>query len=311
MSAAILPVSLTVLFSEALRGLKKVTAYTLLHGTLTPLLSICFVLLLGEHFDGVINGAVAYLCATTVVMLMAISVWYVVSSRLPTSVQQVAINKYEILSTSHSFFWVAIISVVMSFMETFVLGLFHDDVSVGLYAAALRMALIINFIIIAFNSILAPNFAALYRQGRLENIEVQARHSVVVMLTLTLPVVSLYCLLPTQVLSIFGEEFSRASTALIMLSVAQLINVFFGPVGILLQMTGHEKSFRNNVIISAFTTLVSALILIPPYDVIGASISALTGILLLNVLSLISVRRHLGINPLPLSPSSLSSRIDS
>ncbi len=308
MALALLPLSLTVLFAETLRGLRHILAYSLLHGALIPLFSIVFLLLFQNQFDSVIAAAVAYLSASGLTLAIAIYLHFHAFSRLPPDDTATGFNRSDILTTSHSLAWVAIISVLMSFTETFILGLFHDDASVGRYAAALRLALLINFIIIAFNSILAPNFASLYRQEKLQDIQALARHSIVVMLALTLPLVAIFCLLPAQVLSIFGGEFAQASTALIVLSIGQLVNVLSGPVGILLQMAGQERVFRNNVIASALTTLISALVLIPPYAVIGASVSAMTGILLLNVLSLISVRNRLGINPLPLNPSTLFSR---
>lgn len=311
MAAALLPFSLMMLFAEVLRGLRRILAYSLLHGALIPLFSILFLLLFQGLLDGVIAGAAAYLSASVLTAAIAIFLGTRAIFRLPQDDTDTAVNRRKLLNTSNSLAWVAIISVLMSFTETFILGLFHDEASVGRYAAALRLALLINFIIIAFNSILAPNFASLYRQEKMPDIQALARHSIIVMFVLTLPLVAIFCLLPAQVLSIFGDEFGKATIALILLSIGQLINVLSGPVGILLQMTGQERTFRNNVIVTALTTLISALVLVPPYAEIGASLSAVVGILLLNVLSLISVRNRLGINPLPLKPSNLFSRTGS
>jgi O-antigen/teichoic acid export membrane protein len=308
MVASLLPLSLATLLAEALRGLRHVAAYTLIHGLLIPLFSIVFLLIGKGLFDGVAAGALAYVAATMLALLIAIPLWSRTAKRLPVDNSGSGLNRKETLATSHSLAWVAIISVLMSFTETFILGLFHDEASVGIYAAALRLALLINFIIIAFNTILAPNFAALFRQDKLMEIQTLSRQSVLLMLALTLPAVALFCLLPELVLSIFGTEFSQAASALVLLSAGQLINVFSGPVGILLQMTGEERAFRNNVVISAACTLTASLILIPPYAVIGAAISAVIGILLLNVLSLVTVRSRLGINPLPLNPTAFFPR---
>jgi O-antigen/teichoic acid export membrane protein len=302
MGAALLPLSLATLFAEALRGLQRVSAYSLIHGLLIPLFSIIFLLFTKGLFEGVIAGAAAYLMACILVALVAIPLWSRAASRLPRDESEPPLDRAEALATSRHLAWVTIISVAMTFTETFVLGLFHEEVSVGLYAAALRLALLINFFIIAFNSILAPNFSALFRQGKLTEIETLARQSILLMLVPTLPVVVLFCLLPGPVLSIFGDEFAQAASALILLSLGQLVNIISGPVGILLQMTGEERAYRNNVIISAASTLSASLILIPPFAVVGAAGSAVFGILLLNTLSLLTVRKRLGINPLPLNP---------
>ena len=204
---------------------------------------------------------------------------------------------------------ITLISVGISFTETFVLGLFHSDDKVGLYAAALRLALIINFIIIAFNTILAPKFSALYRQQRLSEIQRLARQSILLMSALTLPLVLLYISFPALLLSLFGSDFASASPALMILGIGQMVNVASGPVGILLQMSGQERAYRNNVLITSFATIGSALLLIPPYAVTGAALSATFGILLLNGLSLLSVRKGLGIHLLSVNISLKHSRL--
>ena len=303
MALGLLPLSLTTLFAEALRGLRRIVAYTALHGALIPLLSILFLLTLQELFEGVIAGALAYVLANVIGLLVAVALWFRALPRRATEEEGTAFDRRDLLRTSHSLAWVSIISVLMSFTETFVLGFFHDDADVGVYAAALRIALIINFITIAFNSILAPSFASLHRQHKLMEIQSLARHAVVVMIAFALPPIALCWLLPDLVLSMFGGEFTQGASALILLTFGQLIIITCGPVAILLQMTGQERAFRNNVIVSALTTLGTSVLLVPPYDVIGAALSAVIGIFLLNTLSLLSVRSQLGINPLPLLPA--------
>jgi O-antigen/teichoic acid export membrane protein len=302
MGAALLPLSMATLFAEALRGLRNISAHTLIHGVMIPLFSIIFLLMIRGLFAGVVAGAVAYLMASALAALVAIPLWSRSVSRLPSDESGQSLNRAKALASSHHFAWITIISVTMSLTETFILGLFHDEASVGLYAAALRLALLINFLIIAFNSILAPNFAALYQQKQLAQIETLARQSVLLMLALTLPIAALFIFFPGLVLSIFGSEFSQAATALILLSLGQLVNIISGPVGIMLQMTGEEQTFRNNLMISAASTLATSLILVPPFAVVGAASSAAIGILLLNTLSFLTVRKRLGINPLPLNP---------
>ncbi|MCU7842299.1 MAG: oligosaccharide flippase family protein [Candidatus Thiodiazotropha sp. (ex Monitilora ramsayi)] len=306
---AMIPFSLSVLFAEALRGMKRIGSYSMLHGALIPLFSILALIFLRIWVDDIITGAYAYLIASLITMFVGISIWakFTPTPEASQSKRLDSNNRQELLSISPALAWISIISVAMSFTETFILGIFHHESDVGLYAAALRLALLLNFIIIAFNSILAPNYASLYKKGDLQTMQSLTRNSILVMLGITLPMALVFILFPDAVLSIFGEEFLDAASALILLTVGQLINVLSGPVGILLQMTGREKVFRNNVLIASIATLSSSLLLIPSYAVIGASISAVFGIFLLNALSVFSVRKHLGIYPLSFKIHFLSS----
>ena len=76
MALAILPLSFTTLFAEALRGLHRILAYTTLHGTLIPLLSILYLLILVNLFDDVIAGAIAYALATATAMIVSLALWF-------------------------------------------------------------------------------------------------------------------------------------------------------------------------------------------------------------------------------------------
>jgi len=299
MSAAITPLSLTTLFAEALRGLKFITTYTLLHGVLIPFLSIIFIFISRYWLNDIMAGAAAYFSASLIVTLIAILLWHKHSSALIPVVHRKTISSQDIQTTANSLSWISILLIAMTYTETFILGIFQTDKSVGLYATSLRLVLVLNLIITGFNSILAPNFASLYQQKKLSEIQSMARHAILIMLVISLPVLIIYITFPGQILSIFGTEFESASPALIILSFGHLINILSAPMGIIMQMTGQEVTYRNNVLISAGPMFLSALILIPKYGIVGASAASFIGIFTLNSLSHISLYRKLGISLLP------------
>jgi len=186
--------------------------------------------------------------------------------------------------------WVAILSVWLGFCETILLASFRSAAEVGLYAAALRLALLVNFLLLAFNTLLAPRFAVLYGRGELSEIRRLARTSVLAMLVLASPFFLALFLVPGALLAWFGNEFRAAVPALMILAVGQLINLSTGPVGTILLMTGNEQIMKRHTVTTVVVNLAAAILLIPVWGVAGAAASAAIGMALLNLLSWYSAR---------------------
>lgn len=296
MALSIVPFSLLNLLAEALRGLQRIGAYTLVQGVLVPVFSIVLLVMLQYTAGAELTGAAqVYVASCLLAAAGSLCLWRFYLGREGSETQVKPTNSRTLLNTANPMAWVALISVAMSFTETLLLGIFRTSGEVGLYAAALRLALLLNFVIIAFNSILAPKFASFYHAGDLESVHFMARRSIKLMLVATSPVFVLYFLVPGQVMQLFGAEFADASLVLTILTVGQLVNIATGPVGIMLMMTGHERVMRKNLLITSAFTLFFGAFVIWRFGMIGAAGSAATGMLLLNGLSVWAVRRRLGV----------------
>jgi len=184
----------------------------------------------------------------------------------------------------------------MSFSEIVLLGIFRTPEEAGMYAAALRLSLLISFIIVAFNSILASKFATLSDQSKTDEMRKLAKESTVIMLLVTSPLLVVFLLFPGYALSVFNPEFVEAENILRILSVAQLINIGLGPVGLMLMMTGHESAMKKITIVSWLVLLLSGFILIPQYGMMGAAWTSFIAIFLINILSLYGVKKLVKIN---------------
>ncbi len=299
LALSIVPFSLLNLTAEALRGMQRTALNALIQVVVVPVVSICAVLVLQDDQRGVLAAAYAYLWGTLAASILGLFVWrlYAGSHRGVLSGWFAFLKG--LLDIASPMAWVSIIGIAMSLSETVLLGVFRDAGEVGVYAAALRVAMLVNFILVAFNTILAPRFAALFHQNRLKEMELLAAHSVQLMLFLSLPVFVVCLFFPEQVLGLFGNAFSNGAVGLMILAIGQLVNVATGPVGVLLLMTGYERHMRRNWMLSALVGLVAGLLLVPPFGVIGASISAVIAGVILQGLLVWSVKRNLNINIFP------------
>jgi O-antigen/teichoic acid export membrane protein len=192
----------------------------------------------------------------------------------------------------------ASMNLVMSWTDILVLGIWSDPKEVGIYGVAMRTASLAAFILPAVNSVVAPQFAALYARGEHVALARLAQRSGLWMLLAVAPGIFILLVFPEFVLQLFGANFEQGAWPLRLLTLAQLVNVATGSVGYLLIMTGNQTLLRNNTMVWAAINLVGNLILVPRYGAMGAATSTAVCLALMNVVSWWIVRKKLNINTL-------------
>jgi O-antigen/teichoic acid export membrane protein len=201
-----------------------------------------------------------------------------------------------LLRTSLPILIVTSLNLVMAWTDTLVLGILSDTAQVGIYGVALRISATTAFVLIAINSVVAPQFAALHADGRHAELEVLARRSSFWTLVLASPLILVFIIFPTEILRLFGEPFVGGAWSLRLLALAQLVNVSTGQLTSLLIMTGHEKLMRNNMIFSAALNLAGNLLLVPLLGALGAAISTAVSITAMKTIAWWIARQRLRIN---------------
>lgn len=165
-------------------------------------------------------------------------------------------------------------------------------------ATAQRTAMLISFILIAINFVVAPKFAALHQDGNVEGMRRLAILSVRLMILFSLPLLLPIMLFPEFIMSLFGAGFTEGAGLLQIFALGQFVNVVTGSVAFILSMSGHEKALRNCVLISGPLAIVLSCILVPVYGALGSAIATALAISLQNLLAVKLVNKHLGFNTL-------------
>ncbi len=295
MTLSIVPFTLLILHSEMLKGLKRIRDSQLIQGVGVPALSLGGLYLLGQHWG--VNGAVCvYTLATVVTAFVGFWLWRKATPQLWGTSGHFETKK--LLSSSIPLFWTTLMNLAMNWTPLFMLGIWGTNAEVGIFSVATRTVWFISFFLIAVNSIAAPKFAALYKQGDMEAIGSTARGSSKILTLTAFPIFLLFVLAPKWVMGIFGMNFVEGSAALAILAIGQFVNAATGSVGILLMMSGNEHVARKDAMISSGMNLVLGLLLIPPFGLIGAALTTSISLIILNILFLVSVSKKLGIQAL-------------
>lgn len=293
MSLSIVPMALVTLNGEALRGLKRIRDSQFIQSVSVQAFTLAGLFLFGRAW-GVNGVVVGYILAAALTAVAGFWLWRLATrgtqhsspGGFPTS---------RLLASSLPLMLVASMQLITGLTSTFVLGAFGTVEEVGIYSVALRTAMLTSLILMAVNSIAAPKFASLYQQNDMRTLSRTAIQSTRLTVLLSGCILALFIIAPSWVLAFFGENFRAGSTVLVILSIAQFINVSTGSVGQILTMTGHEKLLGNLVTFSAVLNIISNIIFIKYWGMTGAALSTALSWTVLNLMATYYLRKRLGL----------------
>ncbi|WP_053989926.1 flippase [Mangrovimonas sp. TPBH4] len=184
------------------------------------------------------------------------------------------------------------IIVFLGWADTFVLGIYETDDTIGIYNVALKIATLTSFSLQAINSILAPKIAAFYKSNQMGEFRKLVKFSTRINFVITLFVVSGIILFNRILLGLFGEEFLMGATVLIVLCFGQLINSISGSVGIIFQMIGKQKVYQNIVTIALIINVALNFALTPKFGGIGAAMATVVSMAFWNIYGAVYLKRN-------------------
>jgi O-antigen/teichoic acid export membrane protein len=194
------------------------------------------------------------------------------------------------------------LQIINSQADILVLGLFRTSDDVGVYKVAAQAAMLIPFGLQAVNMVIMPYIARLHAEGdhpRLQRLVTQSARAI---LALALPLVLAFVFFGDAILAFaFGAEYARGHLALILLSLGQLVNAAMGSVGVLLNMTGHERDTLRGVAVAALANLILNFLLIPPFGLLGAAAATACTFVIWNFLLRRAVWQRIAIESMAFS----------
>ena len=148
-------------------------------------------------------------------------------------------------------------------------GPFMTSLDLGLARGAERLALLVSFPLTAVNAFIAPRIVAHATQKNAEALRSLMLKACIASTLPSVPIALGLIVLPEVALGFFGSEFHRASEALRILAVTQLITAVTAPFAQLLYLNGSERTLTYILIAS----MALAAILLP----IGSASFGLAG----------------------------------
>jgi O-antigen/teichoic acid export membrane protein len=181
--------------------------------------------------------------------------------------------------------------------DVFVLGFLVPAGDVGLYEAAYQVAILPTFSLVAVSAIFPAVVAGYYENDEDGELD-QTFRTVTKWVCVTAGFAGGFLVIfANPVLALFGKGFTVVEGTFFVLLASQILSVATGPVNYVLSMTEYERLEMMNTLAVAIFNLITNVILIREFGILGAAVATSLAVVLLDVLRLTEVRYLLGFWP--------------
>lgn len=182
--------------------------------------------------------------------------------------------------------------LIMQYIDTFLLGVILSAVSVGIYHAATPAIILMSIAPAAFMQIFLPTLSGLL--ARSKSVNHVMREVTWWITAANAPVAFFLAFNAKEVLSfVFGQQYTEAATAMIILALAQLFSSMLRPGGTLLPAFKKTKYMLFISLIAAAANLGLNILLIPKYGVNGAAIASATATLIQALIYIYLMKKYI------------------
>lgn len=294
LALAIVPWALSLVLSELLRGGTRFVQSQVIQALAAGAVSLPVLALSGGQ-GGLDASVLALVAGQFAAFLLALYWWLKLLAEKTGNRFSPPADRMALLRSASPLLGFMLLNTMMGSLDILLLGALGSVADLGIYGIAVRLAMLTSFILLATNSYISPQFAALYHEGNIDGLAALAQRSARLSLLIATPLLLLFLMVPETLLGLIGTDFKSGAPVLTILACAQFINVATGSVGQILIMTRNEKVLRNISFISAAATAFLLITLIPPFGAVGAAVATGTGICMQNIAAMLAVQRLYGI----------------
>lgn len=296
---------------SSLRAYEKISWHTFISNILYNAVRVFFLILLlffglgiKSIFFSYVSGFFMLFLASYVVCKHKIKELFF-KSRLKQRVKR-AISK-ELIFYSIPLIFFSLMLTLFSWVDLFLIGYFKSSFEVGLYNAAVPIAMLLGIIPGLFVQLFFPLITKEYSRGKLDLIKELSKQVGKWTFMLNLPILILIVLFPEFIINIlFGNEYLVSSNALVILSLGMFFSSILVVSNQLLYMIGKSKIILVDIILALTLNFSLNYFLIPMEKIFfidnalginGASIATTISLIFFNLLFLFQAKHYLSIIP--------------
>tara|TARA_B110000196_G_scaffold320339_1_gene342074 strand:- start:1432 stop:2703 length:1272 start_codon:yes stop_codon:yes gene_type:complete len=239
--------------------------------------------------------AVCYLIASIAVCSSALYLW---NKQIKGAWRPIKFKDKDLWSSSSNLWVASTMNLTVQWAAILISGALLPASDVAFLSVALRTAMLASFVLTVVNMVVAPRYALLWKENKIEEIQNLAKWSTRGMILLVLPIITVMVFFSDTIMGIFGDKFSDSGDLLAIIALGQFVAVASGSVTYLLNMSGHERDFRKVTLFVGPITILLSYIFISKWGVLGAAIATAVGLSLQNLGALFMVRSRLGFWPI-------------
>lgn len=285
--------ALTQLTQGLLRGFYWTGRAMVGDNIIRPLLLALFVIIGWRVYVPTMPATGLLLSLASATCLSAVITWTWVQKAgnrlIPPNTRTIYAN-YRWLKVALPLFGLGALNVVLARADVVLVGVLSSAREVGYYAVAARVAVLISFVLGALNVIVAPMISDMYASSRHQEMRNLLNITVRVGSLGGIAVAVTFLFLGDWLLNWFGVGFEAGWKPLMVLSLGQIINVAYGPVGYLLAMTGSHREAFWILVQGAVLNVVVGIAGVLLWGAVGAALATSLAMIWWNV----AMSRHVG-----------------
>jgi len=212
-------------------------------------------------------------------------------------------ERYQLYKDLFSYSWpimfFGLVVSIFSWIDSFTIGYFKTVADVGIYNAAVPLAVLLQVIPSLFLQLFLPVIIKEYSRKNFDLIKKLTKQIGKWIFLLNIPILIIMILFPGAVINIFfGSGYIQAENSLRFLAIGLFFYSIFNISENLLSMIGKSKIVLLNLIISSILNISLNILLIPKYGISGAAFSTMLSYILWGFLSFFIAKHHTAVNPL-------------
>ena len=287
---------LTAFLGQVLGGYKNVTRRTVINNFIgSPVMMTATVVLVVLGF-GLRGYIVAQLLSAALVLVVYGTLVWKLTPKVDSTSRVLPLER-EVISFSAAALGLAFLDFFISQADRVLIGRYLDVRDVGIYAVAWSMVAYLPIVLSSVNQIFAPTISDLHARGQRELLGRMFQTLTKWTLGLTVPLAAVMIIFAAPLMRIFGPDFELGAPILVIGAVGQLVNCGVGSSGIMLLMSGNQRSLIWVQGASAVIMVALNLLLIPYWGIVGAALASAITVVVTNVANLGRVRRTLHLSP--------------
>lgn len=287
---------LTFLTSQAARGLQSMAADVSIGTVAQPFVNLVVVssaFVLGYQLDGAIAAFVASTIASAALGIYVLTRIFPALWNGPSPQFRVS----RLVGYSLPVMGVSLTALFIDQADRVMIGILASTSDVGLYNIAALLATQVRFVLTAVSATFTPIISDLYHSGQREELRRLFQITTRWIVTLSLPLAIVLALFPEPLLWLFGPSFLDGTSVVLVLTIGTFLNSSVGTIGLMLQMSDHERLVLIDNVASVILNVGLNLSLIPLYGPLGAAIATAITITTVNAVQVYQVHSRLGMTP--------------
>jgi O-antigen/teichoic acid export membrane protein len=191
----------------------------------------------------------------------------------------------------------ATFQVVVLWLDILLVGAMVSRYAAGVYAAVSKLAIVGTFALEGNRLAIGPQLSAFLARRQHDRAADLYQSATRWLMLASWPLYLVFAVFPAVVLGIFGARYTAGAAALVVLSLAMLVNLGTGNVTVVLLMGGKSSWSALNAAAALVVNVGLNIVLLPHIGILGAAIAWGASIVVDNVTAMIEIRWVLGLAP--------------